>query len=474
LGIVVGMKTTHPYFRPTTASQRRLLFETWAATGNVAEASRKARVSRDTFYYWKPRFDEGGAEGLEQTESHAPQSPHKTAENIEKQVIEMRHEHREWGKRRIADELAKANTWRAVISPNTVRRILEEAGLWFKPAAESQKEGAKQPTVRTADKPGQTVNVDLCFVPVSHQTEAKLPAVSGSSGRLVVERTKEEKGVPQYPGRVFEDQERDYVEVMAEFVAVSSNPEPKKVDKEAPDSLKALNQAEKQLRDERRTVREQRNQEDEAWKQLKTERKKPQIELTGQHRQSQDEPWKTLRQQRQETVEQRKQEDEQWRQKRLNLRQRWSQLPIVSAWIAVLVIVDNCSRQCLGIPLFGAGSRVTAQMVVTALQDLLPPELQFLISDRGVHFTAKVFQDLARTQEFSHVLTARHRPQSNGIAERFVRTFKEWLSDKSWHTDQDLADLLAEFLAHYNDRPHQGLDGLSPDEFARRSCLTSS
>jgi hypothetical protein len=35
---------------------------------------------------------------------------------------------------------------------------------------------------------GQTVNVDLCFVPANHVTELKLPAVSGSSGRLVVER----------------------------------------------------------------------------------------------------------------------------------------------------------------------------------------------------------------------------------------------------------------------------------------------
>lgn len=75
-------------------------------------------------------------------------------------------------------------------------------------------------------------------------------------------------------------------------------------------------------------------------------------------------------------------------------------------------------------------------MVVAALADLLPPELQFLISDRGVHFTAKVFQDLADTHPFIHVLIARHRPQSNGIAERLVRTLKEWLKDKTWSDDR--------------------------------------
>jgi transposase InsO family protein len=53
---------------------------------------------------------------------------------------------------------------------------------------------------------------------------------------------------------------------------------------------------------------------------------------------------------------------------------------------------------------------------------LLPEDLRFLISDRGIHFTAQVFQQLARNEEFLHVVIARHRPQSNGIAERFVRT----------------------------------------------------
>jgi hypothetical protein len=89
-------------------------------------------------------------------------------------------------------------------------------------------------------------------------------------------------------------------------------------------------------------------------------------------------------------------------------------LPIITAWIAILVITDNCTRQCLGLPLFVAGSAVTADMIVTALRTLLPIELQFLISDRGVHFTAQVFQQLARKEEFIHVVIARHRPQSMG------------------------------------------------------------
>lgn len=108
------------------------------------------------------------------------------------------------------------------------------------------------------------MNVDLCFVPISHHTEAKLPAVSGSSGRLVVERSASEKIEPDYPGRVFAEPERDYAEVMAEFVATSLTAT-SKAEVEPPDSLKAqkqaLRQEQQQLRDSRRQVRQQRHQE---------------------------------------------------------------------------------------------------------------------------------------------------------------------------------------------------------------------
>ena len=145
----------------------------------------------------------------------------------------------------------------------------------------------------------------------------------------------------------------------------------------------------------------------------------------------------------------------------------------MTAWIAILVMTDNCSRQCPGLPLFVAGSHVTADVIVDALETLLPHELRFLITDRGMHFRAKGFQALAQRQQFIHVMIARHRPQSNGIAERFVRTLKEWLLEKSWGDDQELARLLGQFVAEYNARPHQGLPipGLSPNEFANRLWL---
>ena len=240
------------------------------------------------------------------------------------------------------------------------------------------------------------------------------------------------------------------------------------------DAKRLLRQEESELRDARRRVREQRQSEDAAWQVLKTERQEQTASAhTPSERRAQDDHWRALRRQRQERLTRRKETDQAWRQERLDFRQRWSQLPIVTAWIAILVITDNCTRQCLGLPLFVAGPRVTSEMIVTALRTLLPPDLFFLITDRGTHFTTDAFRTLMRSEEFIHVLIARHRPQSNGIAERFVRSLKEWLRDKSWQDDQELAALLDQFVAEYNDRPHQGLHipGLSPNEFTNRIWL---
>lgn len=348
---------------------------------------------------------------------------------------------------------------------------------------------------RTADQPGQTLNVDLCFVPVDHPLAVKLPAVSGSSGRLVISALPGATAKLSSPGQIFADESLDYTEAMLKFVAASRDADGlaptaaskthESVDEKS--ALKVQKQALQREADElrvaRRQQRTQRKVEDNAWKALKTPPlSAPTLNGTATLTdETSPQPTRSvlvksrrsLRAQRRAQQKQRCMEDEQWRQRRRHLREQLSALPLITAWIAILVITDNCTRQCLGLPLFVTGPKVTAELIVAALKVLLPPELQFLISDRGTHFTAHAFRTLMRDEEFIHVLIARHRPQSNGIAERFVRTLKEWLTTQSWQNDAELEILLAQFIAEYNDRPHQGLamPGLSPNEFAHRCWL---
>jgi transposase InsO family protein len=289
---------------------------------------------------------------------------------------------------------------------------------------------------------------------------------------------------------MFAAPQSSYTQAMQAFVAASSatptlapdTPVAPSDALPAKAAQRALRQEATALRDQRRAIRQQRHQEDAAWRTLRQQHRPaaasaaPPVHcgsIAIVAHQTSVLHWRLLRLQRRLTLRRRQREDVAWRSARQRLRERLDQTPRVRAWIAILVITDNCTRQCLGLPLFVVGAKVTAELVVEALRTLLPADLQFLISDRGTHFTAQVFAQFAREADFLHVLIARHRPQSNGIAERFVRTLKEWLADKRWESAIELESLLNQMHVEYNDRPHQGLGipGLSPNTFAERIWL---
>jgi len=49
---------------------------------------------------------------------------------VEQQVIVLRTAHPDGGKRRSADERAKARGWVPLVCPHTVTRLLRDAGVW--------------------------------------------------------------------------------------------------------------------------------------------------------------------------------------------------------------------------------------------------------------------------------------------------------------------------------------------------------
>jgi transposase len=124
------MSPKHTYFGFSTAQQRKLLFETWEETGSVTQACQKARVSRGLFYYWKRRFDADGYAGLEMFESRVAHKLNYKDQAIAQRVVDLRKQHLDWGKVRISQEMARANNWVPIVSPNTVKRILQDAELW--------------------------------------------------------------------------------------------------------------------------------------------------------------------------------------------------------------------------------------------------------------------------------------------------------------------------------------------------------
>ena len=149
------MSVNHTYFPRSTAAQRKLLFETWEASGSIEQACERAHLSRVTFYHWKPRFEEDGYVGLEQSRSRRPKHlANQKSAAVEAEVTDMRKAHVDWGKQRIAHEIAKAHNWVPLVSLNTVRRILRDAGLWSEPEGQKKtKSRPKRVERSTADRP---------------------------------------------------------------------------------------------------------------------------------------------------------------------------------------------------------------------------------------------------------------------------------------------------------------------------------
>lgn len=323
------------------------------------------------------------------------------------------------------------------------------------------------------------MNVDLCFVPWEHAVQVRLPAVSGSSGHLVVEREAKDREAAQWPGQVFQQEDLSYEEAQRYYAQHTRDRLTRQTIGPRPlEAEPTAWRADWEARAERHPVVQQRRQEDaewlserkshhqlvEAYRALNRRRRAEQVKEWQAHKQH----WASREQVRQTVMDRRKAENQTWHQH--NRERHHTQLRV---WIAVLVITDNCTRQCLGLPVFASGAKLTAHEVTSALRTLLPPHLAFLISDQGVHFRSKALASLAEETDFVHIPIYRHRPQTNGIAERFVRTLKYELRHLQWSGPDELSLLLATFLPIYNDRPHQGLaiPGLSPNEFAKRIFL---
>lgn len=79
------------------------------------------------------------------------------------------------------------------------------------------------------------------------------------------------------------------------------------------------------------------------------------------------------------------------------------------------------------------------------------------MSGLSVHFRSAVFETLMRQKAIVHVLTAPHRPQSNGISERFVRTLKRHKAKAPWlgtrgPTAKERRTMFDYILAQYRSR----------------------
>lgn len=129
------------------------------------------------------------------------------------------------------------------------------------------------------------------------------------------------------------------------------------------------------------------------------------------------------------------------------------------------VIVDDASRYAVVVPVPDetAASAITALEVAAAEFAGLGIRIERVLTDNGAPYKVQFETALARLGA-RHKRTRRYRPQTNGKAERFIKTLlHEWAYGRPYTTNRERQAALPVFVDFYNRRrPHTALGGRSP------------
>lgn len=143
------------------------------------------------------------------------------------------------------------------------------------------------------------------------------------------------------------------------------------------------------------------------------------------------------------------------------VKEKWSRLhadfagPVAGSMI--LVVVDAATKWIEAVPMRHASTQSTIASLRSIFARFGVPRT--IVTDNGTQFTSEEFATFAKNNNIAHLRTAVYHPQSNGLAERAVRTIKEALKKISEGT---LEEKLVKVLFNYRRTPCH--EGKSPSE----------
>lgn len=125
------------------------------------------------------------------------------------------------------------------------------------------------------------------------------------------------------------------------------------------------------------------------------------------------------------------------------------------------VFIDDFSRTLFADILPDQTSYSAAIALDEAIQ-MMPFEIECTYSDNGKEFKG-AFKQLCLKLGIPQQFTRPYRPQTNGKAERVIKTIKGLLAKHHFISREERRRILYAIVRHYNHlRPHQSLGGISP------------
>jgi transposase InsO family protein len=129
------------------------------------------------------------------------------------------------------------------------------------------------------------------------------------------------------------------------------------------------------------------------------------------------------------------------------------------------VVIDDASRYAVVVPVPDetSASAITALEVAAAEFARLGIRIERVLTDNGANYKLQ-FDAAVDRLGARHKRTRRYRPQTNGKAERLIKTLlDEWAYTRPYRTNEERAAALPLFVNFYNRRrPHTALGGRSP------------
>ena len=130
------------------------------------------------------------------------------------------------------------------------------------------------------------------------------------------------------------------------------------------------------------------------------------------------------------------------------------------------VVVDDATRLAYVavVPNESATSAATALLDAAVWFASRGVRIERVLTDNGKAYTSATFQHAISSIDARHKLTRPYRPQTNGKAERFIKTLlAEWAYGRLYRSNDERLAALPAWVDYYNaERTHTALGGITP------------